>query len=224
MKVVPLQVTLVKHSGTDLDVVNAARVSFNKESASLDDRDIRLIKYLAKHNHFTPFCHNSLTFRIKAPIFLARQLHKHVVGGIVNEVSRRYVDEEPEFYIPTLWHKAPENAKQGTSQETIDKIWWIPEDSYYSVSDGVAESTQQCLRRYNKMIECGIAPEEARMVLPLNTMTEWIWTGSLMFFARVYNQRSDSHAQLLAQEFAEQLANLIPEDFKHSWEALTNHE
>ena len=120
MKIVPPQVTLVKCSGSDLDVVNAARVSFNKESTELTERDIKLIGYLAKHDHFTPFCHNSLTFRIKAPIFVARQLHKHVVGGIINEVSRRYVDDEPEFYFPALRHKAPTNAKQGAGEVMED--------------------------------------------------------------------------------------------------------
>ena len=132
MKIVPQSVTLLNYQGNDLSTVNAARVSFNKESdweqdmdegpPKLSAKDIKLINYLAKYNHFTPFCHNSLTFRIKAPIFVARQLVKHQVGGVWNEVSRRYVDEEPEFYLPTLWHKKPENAKQGASEETLNEL------------------------------------------------------------------------------------------------------
>jgi thymidylate synthase (FAD) len=121
------------------------------------------------------------------------------------------VDEEPEFYFPTLWHKAPENAKQGASAETVVLPWDIPQ-----------LTTEVALRAYNDLLTAGVAPEEARMILPLNTMSEWIWTGSLAFFARVFQQRSDAHAQLLAQEFAKQVAANIPEEFQHSWKALTS--
>lgn len=219
MKVSPQQVTLLKYTGSDLDVVNAARVSFHKESLELSEKDIKLIGYLSKHNHFTPFAHNSLTFRIKAPIFVARQLVKHSVGGVWNEVSRRYVDDEPEFYFPEVWRGKPVNAKQG-STGTVDKIWWIPEDSWYSVDQGVREITQYTLRRYMRMIEEGVAPEQARMILPQNTMTEWWWTGSLMFFARVVRQRTDEHAQQETREVAQMIADAIPQEFEHSWKAL----
>jgi len=214
MKIVPPQVTLVKCSGSDLDVVNAARVSFNKESTELTERDIKLIGYLAKHDHFTPFCHNSLTFRIKAPIFVARQLHKHVVGGIINEVSRRYVDDEPEFYLPALWHKAPTNAKQGAGEVMEDAQ---PE----MVISATAEyATQLALNTYKDFLAVGMAPEEARMFLPLNTMTEWWWTGSLMFFARVCKQRLDSHAQSATRDIAKMISEQVPQEFQHSWKAL----
>ena len=211
MKIVPQSVTLLKYSGSDLDVVNAARVSFNKHSDSLTEKDIKLINYLARHNHFTPFCHNSLTFRIKAPIFVTRQLHKHAVGGIVNEVSRRYVDEEPEFYLPALWHKKPENAKQGASKEVVD--FGEDKDTPWLV-------TKTCLAAYLDLLDMQVAPEEARMVLPLNTMAEWWWTGSLMFFARVCKQRLDSHAQNATREVASLIAAAIPTEFSHSWKAL----
>jgi len=212
MKIEKQQVNLVKLSGSDLDVVNAARVSFNKESTELSERDIKLINYLARHNHFTPFCHNSLTFRVKAPIFVARQLHKHVVGGIINEVSRRYVDDEPEFYLPTLWHKAPTNAKQGASEEALpDQEGWTKD---------FINQTKYALALYNAAIEHGMAPEEARMILPLHTITEWWWTGSLMFFARVCKQRLDPHAQNATREVAQMISDSIPNEFQHSWKAL----
>lgn len=214
MKIVPPQVTLVKCSGSDLDVVNAARVSFNKESTELTERDIKLIGYLAKHDHFTPFCHNSLTFRIKAPIFVARQLHKHVVGGIINEVSRRYVDDEPEFYLPALWHKAPTNAKQGAGEVMEDAQ---PE---MVISATAQYATQMAVNTYKDFLAVGMAPEEARMFLPLNTMTEWWWTGSLMFFARVCKQRLDSHAQSATRDIAKMISEQVPQEFQHSWKAL----
>ena len=235
MKIVSPSVHLVDYMGSDLSVVNAARVSFAKESdwelssgpkfkgdASyqiLSEKDQKLINYLAKHSHWSPFAHNSLTFRIKAPIFAARQLVKHQVGGVWNEVSRRYVDDEPEFYFPDTWRGKPVNAKQG-STGTVDKIWWIPEDSWYTVDQGVKEITQYTLRRYMRMIEEGVAPEQARMVLPLNSMTEWYWSGSLAAFARVCKLRLDPHAQyetmLVAQEINEHMSKLFP----HSWNAL----
>lgn len=236
MKIVPQSVTLLDYQGSDLSTVNAARVSFNKESdweydikhdgrynEHLSDKDIKLINYLAKHNHWSPFAHNSLTFRIKAPIFVARQLVKHQVGGVWNEVSRRYVDEEPEFYLPTLWHKKPENAKQGASEEVVNLtgfIWQNSSDMFIKNRQYFDNVTDICLWEYKRMIESGIAPEEARIILPLNTMTEWWWTGSLMFFARVCKQRLDSHAQNATREVASLIAAAIPPEFSHSWKAL----
>jgi len=230
MKIAKQTVHLVDSMGSDLSVVNAARVSFAKESDweldkkldgyyQLSEKDVKLINYLAKHSHWSPFAHNSLTFRIKAPIFVARQLVKHQVGGVWNEVSRRYVDDEPSFFFPEVWRGKPVNAKQG-STGTVDKIWWIPEDSWYSVDQGVREITQYTLRRYMRMIEEGVAPEQARMILPQNTMTEWWWTGSLMFFARVCKQRLDPHAQQETREVAQMIADAIPQEFEHSWKAL----
>lgn len=234
MIISPIKVSYVNHMGDDLSVCNAARVSFDKESAyeefevthggmaeRLSDRDQGLIKYLATHNHWSPFAHTSITLRVSAPIFVARQLVKHQVGGVWNEVSRRYVDTEPEFYIPDVWRGRSKNAKQG-SEGTLDKIWWVPEDSYYSISTGVEEITFACLRRYNQMIKEGVCPEQARMVLPQNTMTEWWWTGSLMFFARVCKQRLDPHAQKECRDVAEQINKICEGLFPYSWEALSN--
>jgi thymidylate synthase (FAD) len=223
MKITNPSVHLIDFMGTDLRIVNAARVSFSKESnwnvevidhgefwetkQELSEKDQKLINYLAKHQHWSPFAHTSLTFRIKAPIFVARQMVKHQVGGVWNEVSRRYVDEEPEFYMPALWHKAPTNAKQGASEETVSNV-------------DIKDITQDCLDTYTNLLAHGVAPEEARMVLPLNTMTEWWWTGSLMFFARVCKQRLDPHAQNATRDIAQMINDNIPQEFAHSWKAL----
>lgn len=202
--------------GSDLSVVNAARVSFSKESAEFTDKDEKLINYLAKHNHWSPFAHTSLTFRIKAPIFVARQLVKHQVGGVWNEVSRRYVDDEPEFWFPenSAWRLRAENVKQGSSDEFVD------EDTVVYVDSDAKRLTKLLLDHYNFMLKVNVAPEQARMVLPQNTMTEWWWTGSLMFFARVCKQRLDAHAQAETREIAQLINDNIPEQFQHSWKAL----
>lgn len=216
MKVEPIMVSYVDSMGSDTSVVNAARVSFAKEIEELGERDLKLIHYLARHKHWSPFAHTSLSLRIRAPIFLARQLVKHQVGGVWNEVSRRYVDDEPAFYIPDAFHKRAENAKQGCGN-VVDLN---TNNNCYRV---VYDKSEEALKTYNWLISCDVAPEEARMVLPLNTMTEWIWTGSLMFWFRVWKQRSDEHAQTVAREFAELLDATIPQCFYNSWGALKEH-
>jgi thymidylate synthase (FAD) len=222
MRIAKQSVGLVDFMGSDLSVVNAARVSFAKQSVwqndsdgwiegKLYDKDVKLISYLAKHGHWSPFAHNSISLRIKAPIFVARQLVKHQVGLVWNEVSRRYVDDEPEFYFPDVWRGKPENAKQGSSGVVED-------EDYY---DGVAQTVVQVARKaYNEMLEAGVAPEQARMVLPQNTMTEWIWTGSLMAFARVCKLRLDPHAQQETQEVAKMINDIVEPLFPVSWKAL----
>ena len=224
-----MQVTLVDNMGTDLSVVNAARVSFAKmswwaneeewlefdEELKLKDQDKKLIKYLAKHNHWTPFAHNSITLHIKAPIFVARQLGKHQVGFVWNEVSRRYVTDEPEFYYPT-WRMKPEGSvKQGSGPE-----FGLGEQEYYaSYMDRVVEST---LRAYEDMVRDGVCPEQARMVLPQNTYTEWYWTGNLYGFYNVWKLRTDPHTQKETQEVAKQIGEIMSELFPESWKALTD--
>jgi len=213
-----MKVELIDHMGNDLTVVNAARVSFSKISewdvvpeagpveGYLKVGDERLIKYLAKHNHWSPFGHASMQFRIKAPIFVARQLVKHQVGLVWNEVSRRYVDDEVEFYEPTEWRLAAEDKKQGSSEETIK----------YDISS-VHES---CKEIYEDMLKSGIAPEMARMVLPQSMYTEWYWSGTLMAFARVCNLRCKPDTQVETQMVADQIDVLAKELFPNSWEAL----
>ena len=210
-------VTLVDHMGTDLSVVNAARVSFNKKATwghhvpgqgifELEDRDKKLIRYLAKHGHWTPFGHATLSYHIKAPIFVARQLVKHQVGLVWNEVSRRYVDTEVEFYEPTKWRLAAEDKKQGSSDETVE----------YSVYPAHVFA-KEC---YENMLKRGIAPEMARMVLPQSMMTEWYWSGTLMAFARVCNLRCKPDAQVETQMVANQIDKLAEGLFPTSWKAL----
>jgi thymidylate synthase (FAD) len=198
--------------GTDLTVVNAARVSFDKTSSTLDEKDIKLINYLARHNHWSPFSHCFLQFRVKAPIFIARQLAKHQVGLSWNEVSRRYVDSEPEFYEPDTWRGKPENVKQGSEGEA---------KSQYFPNLYIGDVTQLALTNYNKMITQGVAPEMARMILPQNMYTEWYWSGSLYAFSRVCQLRLDKTSQIEVQQVARQISAYCTTKFPHSWNALT---
>ena len=206
-----MKVDLIDHMGTDLTVVNAARVSFDKTSSTLDSKDIKLINYLAKHNHWSPFSHCFLQFRIKAPIFIARQLAKHQVGLSWNEVSRRYVDSPPEFYEPETWRGKPENVKQGSDGEA---------KSQYFPNLYLGDVTELALNNYDKMIVQGVAPEMARMVLPQNMYTEWYWSGSLYAFSRVCQLRLDKASQAEVQEVAIKLSAHCWAMFPHSWNAL----
>jgi len=208
--------------GTDLSIVNAARVSMHKESQYLQDDygmnflsmgDRKLLCYLAKHKHWTPFAHCFLSFRIKAPIFVARQLAKHQVGLVWNEVSRRYVSDEPEFYFPEHWRKKANNIKQGSSSEFVEEIPYE-----------IEASVEFALETYNTMLEFKICPEQARMILPQNMMTEWIWSGSLLAFYRICNLRLDSHTQKETQEVALMLNGFCRGYFPEAWDALTKHE
>lgn len=213
MNIVPMSVALVDHMGSDLSVVNAARVSFGKVSSELQDKDIKLINYLAKHNHWTPFAHAFASFRIKAPIFVARQLVKHQVGLAWNEVSRRYVQDDPEFFFPSSWRAAPEgNIKQGSLDKAV-------EDSamFHSIA---VEYCKEGLATYKNMLACGVAPEQARMILPQNTMTDWIWSGSLAAFCRVCKLRLDPHAQQETRELVEGIKGLLEPLFPVSFAAL----
>lgn len=213
MKTADIDVEYIDHMGTDLTVVNAARVSFDKEHEEFDwSTDRGLIKYLAKHNHWSPFAHCSATFRVKAPIFVARQLVKHTVGFSWNEVSRRYVDSEPEFYIPEVWRKRAENVKQGSSDEGV-----VPINDVLGFNDAV-------LNLYQSLLEQGVCPEQARMVLPQNTMTEWFWTGTLYAWARMCQLRLDSHTQKETRDVAYGIHKHMQDLFPVSWEFLMNPE
>ena len=215
-------VELIDNMGTDLTIVNAARVSFDKESdwshpqydgdpdKILKVVDEKLINYLAKHGHWSPFAHTSIQLRINAPIFVARQLVKHQVGGVWNEVSRRYVDDEPIFYFPDQWRKRAENVKQGSSDEI----------AFSEAVHNIYNLFERIVNYYNQMIVDGVAPEQARMILPQNMLTSWYWTGSLMFFHRVWKQRTDPHAQLETQEVAKQIGDHCEKLFPISWNAL----
>ena len=202
-----MKVELIDHMGTDLSIVNAARVSFAKVHTEFDEKnDTRLINYLAKHNHWSPFGHASMQFHIKAPVFVARQLVKHQIGLTWNEVSRRYVDTEVEFYEPTEWRLAAENKKQGSSEEIVE----------YSISPA-HKFAKQC---YENMLSLGIAPEMARMVLPQSMMTEWYWSGTLYAFARVCNLRCKPDAQKETQNVGWDIDKYARKLFPASWRAL----
>lgn len=240
MKTAPMKVELIDRMGTDLTIVNAARVSFDKESEwdfipsgfpsageqRLSAADVKLINYLAKHNHWSPFAHTSIQLRVKAPVFCARQLVKHQVGGVWNEVSRRYVDSEPEFYFPEVWRGRPVNAKQGSSgvidyDQTVLTAMSIHEDfSITKLEMWPEDMVQLVVDHYNHLLKVGVAPEQARMILPQNMMSEWYWTGSLMFFCRVCRERLAPGAQQETREVAEQIAEIVAPLFPVSWSAL----
>ena len=227
MKTAPITVELIDKMGSDLSVVNAARVSFDKTSdwqigfdgKQLNDADCKLISYLATHNHWSPFSHAFASFRIKAPIFVARQLVKHTVGLAWNEVSRRYVSTEPEFYLPDYWRKSASNVKQGSSDEAAYMMVDLAGEEWL-VGDVMQDGVKDCLFLYESALKAGVCPEQARMILPQNTMTEWIWSGSLYAFARVCNLRLDSHTQKETQEVAKQIDAYMIELFPESWNVL----
>lgn len=215
-----IEVKYIDHMGSDLSVVNAARVSFGKESEweqqvhpsgdyadnILSDRDTHLIKYLAKHKHMSPFGHSFASFHVKAPIFVARQLVKHKFLRW-NEISRRYVDDEPEFYVPDVWRGRSADKKQGSDGvvQTFVQDW----DTY-----------NPSLKLYTELLEDGVAPEQARMVLPQSMMTEWYWSGSLDAFADMCNLRCKPDTQAETREVANKVSNFMSCSFPVSWEAL----
>jgi len=214
----------INHMGDDLSIVNSARVSFNKESDRFIDKDEKLVRYLAKHSHFTPFTHTAITLRETVPIFVARQRFKHVVGFTYNEVSRRYVDDAPEFYVPEVWRGKPVNAKQGSSDEVITTYEITLEDDTWTVEpkEEYRELLDHCEHVYFNMIKGGVAPEQARMVLPQSMYTSYYVTGSLAAFARAYGLRSDPHAQLEIQELAKMWDEIIRPLFPVGWSSLVD--
>ena len=212
-----IKATYINHMGNDLTVANAARVSFGKTSEMEDDpwgppklkaKDDKLIRYLAKHKHISPFGHCFASFHVKAPIFVARQLVKHKFLRW-NEISRRYVDDEPEFYVPDVWRGRSADKKQGSDKD-LD-LWW-DEDLLFS----------RPLSVYKRMLDEGVAPEMARMVLPQSTMTEWYWSGSLDAFADMCNLRCKDDTQAETREVAKQIDHKMIELFPVSWDALTD--
>jgi thymidylate synthase (FAD) len=211
-----MQAEYISHMGDDLTVVNAARVSFSKESAEVSLGDAKLIKYLAEHGHWTPFSHPQVTLRYTVPIFIARQEFKHIVGFTRNEVSRRYVDDTPTIYEPKEWRGRPEGSiKQGSTGKHKDTTAMQVLYDY-----AVGES----LDSYRLLIELGAAPEQARMVLPQSMYTSYYITGSLAAFARMVKQRSDPHAQVEIQELAKMVAEVIEPLYPVSWEALVHEQ
>jgi len=243
-----IEVTFVDSMGSDLSVVNAARVSFGKKSEwgggshpdfdpvkRLSERDTKLIKYLAKHKHISPFGHAFASFHIKAPIFVARQLVKHKFLRW-NEISRRYVDEEPKFYVPDVWRGRSTDKKQG-SDGVVDGIWdlevatgaletdeWgeliIPYESVTTCTMNFMEAQMQF---YSQLLEHGVAPEQARMVLPQSTITEWYWSGSLDAFADMCRLRCKPDTQYESRLVADQVSTIMQDLYPVSWSALISN-
>ena len=208
-----MKVELIDSMGTDLTVVNAARVSFGKKKEKFEEGDEKLIRYLAKHNHWSPFGHCMLQFHIKAPVFVARQLVKHQIGLVWNEISRRYVDTQPEFYEVDKWRGQPIDKKQGSDGE-VEKQG----PCYYSQQ--MVESNARIA--YQNLLNSGVAPEQARMVLPQSLMTEWYWSGSLYAFARVCNLRCKEDAQYETRLITNEIDIQCKTIFPCSWKALRN--
>jgi len=237
-----IKVTYEHHVGDDITVVNAARVSFGKKSryyygdeaeiaANFDieweyptfmlSEDVKLINYLAKHNHKSPFNHCFITFHVKAPIFVARQLQKHEYMPW-NEISRRYVDSEPEFYQPDVWRGRSADKKQG-SDGVVDMVdisgrFPLSPTTVQTLSDG------KTLEAYRNLIDAGVAPEQARMVLPQSMMTEWYWSGSLYAFAKMCSLRLKPDAQYETRLVAEQIEDKMAKLFPESWTALRAYD
>jgi len=215
-----IEVTYIDHMGSDLSVVNAARVSFGKksdwlprvhngEAKVLSAKDCRLIEYLARHNHKSPFNHTFTTFHVKAPVFVARQLVKHEYMPW-NEISRRYVDEEPELYEAPIWRGRAEDKKQGSYGEVESNANVL----YYN---------KNALMMYKQLLDEGVAPEQARMVLPQSMMTEWYWSGTVFSFAKMCSLRckddTQAETRVVADAIDEEMENLYP----MSWESLREY-
>ena len=216
-----IEVTYVNHMGDDLSVVNAARVSFGKksdymmrihngEAKVLQHKDNRLIKYLAKHNHKSPFNHTFTTFHVKAPVFVARQLVKHEYMPW-NEISRRYVDSEPEFYVPDVWRGRSADKKQGS-------------EGVVKTNANVEYHNNVMLQLYKQQLDEGVSPEQARMHLPQSMMTEWYWSGTLYAFAKMCGLRLKEDTQAETRIVAEKVEDVMAKLYPVSWEALRMYE
>ena len=215
-----MEVTYIDHMGSDLSVVNAARVSFGKKSEwhqriytgepnILKTKDAKLIRYLAKHNHKSPFNHTFATFHVKAPIFVARQLVKHEYMPW-NEISRRYVDDDPEFYFPLTWRGRSPDKKQGSEGEVKSNF-------------NINYHTMTALKGYQQMLDEGVSPEQARMVLPQSMMTEWYWSGTLFSFSKMCGLRLKEDTQAETRIVAEQIDVVMQKIYPVSWDALKEY-
>jgi thymidylate synthase (FAD) len=205
-------VEMIASMGDDLMVVNAARVSFAKVSTQLTEADTKLIRYLARHNHITPFFHPQIQFRIKMPIFVAREWFRHTIGFARNEVSRRYVDFKAETYNPLHLRARDKNLKQGSKEEDVE--------NNDLAADTILKSHEASIHAYEELLSLNVAPEIARMALPQSMYTEFIETGSLAAYARLCKLRLDPHAQKEIQLYAEAIDKVLRDRFPVSWAAL----
>lgn len=208
-----LKAELVDHMGDDDSVANAARVSFSKDAANYKpSENAGLIKYLAKHNHWTPFAHTAITLRMSAPVPIRTQCFKHKAGFTENEESRRYIASRPEVFVPSEFRVAADNVKQGSGGVHYDSDEWL---LVYK------RKAKDSVDAYMEMIADGVCPEQARFILPQGCMVNWIWTGNLASYARFYNQRTDPHAQAEISDLAEMVGDVVGGLYPVSWEALT---
>lgn len=210
-----IKVELLDHMGDDIAVVQAARVSFAKDvDAEFDSvKDGKLINYLAKHDHWTPFAHTALKFRIAAPVPIRTQCFKHKIGMVENEESRRYISTTPEIFIPEFFRSKPEGSiKQGSGDIHLLSDTWL---------EVYRDMTTDAVNAYLQMLEDGVCPEQARFILPQGAIVNWIWTGNLVSFANFYNKRTDTNAQKEVQVVAELVGKEIESIFPVSWVALT---
>ena len=216
-----IEVTYIEHMGSDLSVVNAARVSFGKQSEwmprvhngepkVLQFKDAKLIKYLAKHKHISPFGHAFASFHVKAPVYVARQLVKHKFLRW-NEISRRYVDDDPEFYVPEVWRGRSADKKQGSEGEV-------------STNANIVYHNNVMLGLYKQQRAEGVCPEQARGILPQSMLTGWYWSGSLDAFADMCNLRCKPDTQFETQIVANLISKSMSTFFPVSWEALRANE
>jgi len=216
-----IEVTYIDHMGGDLSVVNSARVSFGKKHGEFEEeKDTKLIDYLGKHNHISPFHHTYITMHVKAPIFVARQLVKHEYMPW-NEVSRRYVDDPPEFYAPDKWRERADNIKQGSgdTEVTFLRMRGLKEQTTH---DAYNRYLTYSLDLYSDMLSSGVCPEQARMVLPQSLLTEWYWSGTLSAWAKMYNLRKTEYTQEETREVAMQAGEILKGLYPVAWEALTS--
>ena len=223
-----MKAELIDYMGDDLSVVNAARVSFDKESGwdyydpngnfnengRLSDPDTKLISYLAKHDHWSPFAHTAISLRMQAPIPIRTQCFKHKAGLVENEESRRYISGRPQLFVPDEFRSKPEGSiKQGSSGVHESSDWWKTD---------YTELAQSCIDLYEEMIKDGVAPEQCRFILPQGVEVQWIWTGNLYAFANFYMKRTDTYAQKEIQDLARMVGEIIEPLFPVSWKALVS--
>lgn len=214
----------IDHCGNDASVVRAARVSFAGDDREFDlVKDSKLINYLAKHKHFSPFNHAFITVKVKAPVFVSRQLVKHKFMPW-NEESRRYINSEPEFYFPEVYRGVADSVKQGSSDEDVSGLIvdYGSERDFYVVKTAVMAHAKESLKLYNELISVGVCNEQARMVLPQNMMVNWYWSGTLGAFSDMLKLRLDKHTQKESRDVAEQIRNVVSGLFPVSLEALLN--
>lgn len=212
-----MEVVYIDHMGDDKRVVEAARISFSQlEGREWEEKDGKLINYLAKHHHWTPFAHPQITLRMKAPIPIRTQCFKHKQGFVENEESRRYISNTPKYYVPTF-RKSCDNKKQGSGEEFAEYLQLGLEITYRN-------NIRESIKNYEEMLSMGVCEEQARFLLPQGVMVNWYWTGSLAAYARFCKQRMDSHAQGEIQELAKMVSDVIEPLFPVAWKSLVGEE